>query len=206
MTSCSAFCSSATTCGSIPLVSAWGTSTAAVLNDDSVDRHIAAFIANRLKLKSSDELSELSDASIPPERRRYALLRFIGEVHQRCNRPPMPNFAKWLGGRLELIIEDFNYRPLRHDLTGRLKRLAASGDLSRMATLLSNTTLRQQDEAGFKAAIKQYAGNARRIEALSSDRPAHDTRFAELGYTIATVGAYAILAATAFAATVIFGT
>ena len=175
------------------------------LNDDSVDRHIAAFIANRLKLKSSDELSELSDASIPPERRRYALLRFIGEVHQRCNRPPMANFAKWLGGRLELVIEDFNYRPLRHDLTGRLKRLAASGDLSRMATLLSDPILRQRDEAGFKVAVKQYAANARRIEALSSNSAVHGTRIADFGYTIATVGAYAILAATAFAATVIFG-
>ena len=175
------------------------------LNDDSIDKHIAAFIANRLKLKSSDELSELSDASMPPERRRYAFLRFIGEVHQRCNRPPMPNLAKWLGSRLELVIEDFNYRPLRHDLTGRLKRLAASGDLSRMATLLSNPILRQRDEAGFKVAVKQYAANARRIEALSSHGAVHDTRIASLGYSIASFGAYAILAATAFAVTIMFG-
>ena len=154
---------------------------------------------------SSDELRELTDTGMPPERRRFAFLRFLGEVHQGCDRPPTPNLAKWLGGRLELIIEDFNYRPLRRDLTGRLKRLAASGDISRMATLLSNPTLRQRDEAGFKVAIKQYAANARRIEALSSGSTVHDTRIADLGYTIATVGAYAILAATAFAATVIFG-
>jgi len=117
----------------------------------------------------------------------------------------MPNLAKWLGSRLELVIEDFNYRPLRHDLTGRLKRLAASGDLSRMATLLSNPTLRQRDEAGFKVAVKQYAANARRIEALSSHGAVHDTRIAGLGYSIASFGAYAILAATAFAVTVMFG-
>lgn len=104
-----------------------------------------------------------------------------------------------------MIIEDFNYRPLRHDLTGRLKRLVAAGDLSRMAALLSNPVLRQRDEAGFKVAVKQHAANARRIVALSSDSTVHDTRIADLGYTIATVGAYAILAATAFAATVIFG-
>lgn len=173
--------------------------------DGSFDAHMAAFIANRMKLSASDELRELSDASIPPERRRYALLRFLGDIHQRCDKPPTPNLAKWLGSRLELIIEDFNYRPLRQDLTGRLKRLAASGDLSRMATLLSNPTLRQRDEAGFKVAVKQYAANARRIEALSSNSAVHGTRIADLGYTIATVGAYAILAATAFAATVIFG-
>ena len=175
------------------------------LKDDSIDRHIAAFIANRLNLNSSDELSELSNSSTPPERRRYAFLRLAGTVHQRCDRPPAPNLAKWLGSRLELVVEDFNYRPLRHELTGRLKRFAVSGDLSRMATLLSNPTLRQRDEAGFNAAIKQHAANARRIETLSSDNPAHATRIADLGYTIATVGAYAILAAAAFAATVVFG-
>lgn len=171
---------------------------------DPMDRHLAAFIANRLNVSATTDLADLKPDSVKPQKQRLATLNLLATVHMRSGRPSVPNLAGWLGNRLTVVIEDLRNRTLRKDITDRVKKLVQEGDLSKIARLLNDRKLRKDDTAKFAAAKRDYARIRKRMEDLQSDSAIRREMVADMGIRIATYVAYAILAATIATVAVVF--
>jgi hypothetical protein len=164
--------------------------------NDPMDRHIAAFVANRMNLSSPDALADLAHDSLKPEQHRLAVLRLLAMVHKRTGRPKVAHLTQWLGSRLGVAVEGLKNRELRKDVGDRLKKVGDSGDLSAMAQLLDDRKMRRSDQAGFAKARQDYALQRRRIDELRSGGALRAQRVTNLGRDIAAIAGYVAVIAT----------
>lgn len=171
---------------------------------DPMDRHLAAFIANRLGISASGDLTNLTPDSAKPQKQRLATLNLLATVHLRSNRPAVKSLANWLSDRMTVVIDDLHNRSLRKTITDRLKKFAADGDLTRMARLLSDKKLRKDDTARFAAAKRDYARIKRRMDDLQNDSSVRRGMVSGMGVQIACYVAYAILLTTIVTVSLIF--
>lgn len=169
---------------------------------DPMDDHIAAFIAYHLNLSSSDDLGDLAAGSADPARFRLAMLRLYATVYSRTDRPDVGKLAAWLATRLDPVLDRVNNRQMRRQTAARLKKLAQDGSLTKMAGLLSDQKLLQQDRDGFAAAQKDYARLRARIDQLQNDEDSRNRMVSDMGLKIAgyaALGAACLSAAFSFA-------
>lgn len=166
------------------------------LKNDPIDRHIAAFIAARLKHPLDNHLQAMAN-TVSVGTKRMGIIRLLSEVQQYTGEQTPRHVAKWLVNLAQPIIETYHSRPFQEKLTKEVNRLCDKGSLMDIAYSLENATRREKDNEGFRAAMREYGDAENEINQIEAEEMTKPEAIEKKGQEIAAYSS-GILASVAF--------
>ncbi|MCC7260189.1 MAG: hypothetical protein IT567_04080, partial [Alphaproteobacteria bacterium] len=136
---------------------------------DPLDTHIAAFLANRMDIKTVIR----SEMEAFPHLKNNMILKAItllAPAQRKVGNPPLKGLTRWIANRLAPIVETFHGKALRENLQKELKERAEAGILASIVVAVSNVRMVTQDDLSFKHAAKEYYKNTLALEKLRDQR------------------------------------
>ena len=133
-------------------------------NTDLLDRHLAAFIGTYSP--EGDKMLKRFKRQTGGDRVMLAL-RLFAMLQVRFNAHNLTNLTRWLGSRLDPLVESFHSRTRREYLKERIGKAQANGDITLLLDLVNSATEDTADGAQFEAAEYRYAANENEIEELA---------------------------------------
>jgi hypothetical protein len=149
-----------------------------------VDRHVAAFIAVQVDGRLDGELAAAGDAANQAEA-AVATTGVLAVLQQLHRAEAMPALGRVLGDLAAPEARSWREKARRERAVADLSRVAASGDLAALYTLLADPVQRQRDAAGFATAAATAAHAARTIDAVAAGRARRAGEAARIGGRIA---------------------
>jgi hypothetical protein len=119
-----------------------------------IDRHIAAFLSVKDRKNIDPYVIELS--SDDPSRVVLAEIKILATIQKRSRLKNFPNLAKWTTQKLSLIYEKFNDHELRESVAHHVSKMAKVGDLTKLAALLDDDRLYNNDAHMFEQAKNHF--------------------------------------------------
>ncbi len=134
------------------------------------DRHLAAFVASRVKRNFDRDLAALEQLKGDTGETKLAMLRILAWLQQEYGPPNLRHLADWLGKELDGAAGRFSSRAMRTLARQRLDAVVGSGDLTAILNALSDRTLVERDAVGRRRALAQYRTAEREILQIESGR------------------------------------
>jgi hypothetical protein len=156
-----------------------------------IDRHVAAFLSVKDRKVIDPFLVELNAPDF--YRRVMGNLMVVATIQKRSRLDDLPGLGAWAMDILKPIYERYHDRELREKIREKITKLAATGDLNRMAAVLDDQMVRQQDMLGFKAAMREHSELRKELTQLEADLEHPNTYGREAGHQYAAI-ASAIIA------------
>lgn len=160
-----------------------------------VDRHIAAFIATRVKGGIDFKLAAIDAGAVLDA--KLGMLGLLAKVQFESGPESVPALTAWMAGEVRQAATRLSSRSAREKVESELERVADSGSLLQLEALLANEKVYSNDEAGMARAAREYANSARKISKLKSQEFLADAQ--RLGWKLASV-ASAMISFLTFAA------
>lgn len=129
-----------------------------------VDRHVAAFIAEKWE-NGIRRLTAITKAGSDDAQRRFAILRLFADLQKSQDSGPVPGLSAWLASYLMPVAEGFHNRLQRQSLITKLENLAPQGDLAAIDKLFRGRQTRELDARAYNQAVADYAAMEHVIEA-----------------------------------------
>ncbi len=120
------------------------------------DRHIAAFLAARGRSDIANHLIAICAGKRDPSA-VIGMMTAYAWMQRTANVGGLPKLAAWCLTYLKPAVEAYHYRPLRAKIDQRVSDAAREGDLTGMLTAVDNVEQLRRDEAGFRAAVGEFA-------------------------------------------------
>ncbi len=138
------------------------------IDNELVDRHIAAFCAARIRslpqriLRSLENHEDVANF-------RLGVLHLLAEVQRAGNtRQKYPALCKHMASSIQPIIDSYHNRGYRERLSQEIQSAVGKGSILEILFLLDSLDAREQDARGFENAEQEYASHARAIAWLQS--------------------------------------
>jgi eukaryotic-like serine/threonine-protein kinase len=162
-----------------------------------VDRHIAAFVANRSKALDDQVLTALGEAD--PATRLLGQLYLLAFIQAQTGPDSLPALSQLLGRQAKPVIERYRSRATRARIEGQLAAVIAEGSLTRLVHFLDNLQERQLDNQRYAQATHQYARAETGLEKIEVERGQIPKNATDMGGLIAAaistvIGAVAVAA------------
>ncbi|AWK89060.1 serine/threonine protein kinase [Azospirillum thermophilum] len=122
---------------------------------DPVDRHIAAFLAARMK-RSDDLLYTQLAAGVEPIRRVIAMLTILAEVQARTGIDGLSHLAAWVVSLLDPAFRRFHSRPQQDVVRKAADSAAHNGRLTELLKVVDDPESLRRDRLEFEAAQIAY--------------------------------------------------
>ena len=151
---------------------------------EPIDRHIAAFIAARMKHSADRELDWLRPG-VDVAQRRLAILRLLATVEETAGGGDFSALRAWLAAQTQPIIDSYQHRPFQKGLRRKVAEIAESGWIADFVRLLDSAELRKRDSDGFARARIQYAAAQREMARIEGDEEATRDRVTNLAHRAA---------------------
>ncbi len=148
------------------------------------DRHLAAFIAARVTDDVTGQLGMAAHREKPLEA-TIGLLALLATLQWRLGPASLPELTRWVAGSLQPLVATYHHRAARKRIENDLPNLVKAGSLVDLYNFLVNSEMRRQDEAGFAAAVQQYAKIDFEIAFLESGGASDPERARRYGRQIA---------------------
>lgn len=132
-----------------------------------IDRHIAAFLSVKDRRVIDAHTVELNSSE--PHRKVMGNLKTLASIQKRSRMETFPGIAGWIASALGPAYARIHDRELRAKIVAKIEQIKADGDLSKIAALLDSTTIIQNDMAGFRTAMRQYADLRTEYRELKAD-------------------------------------
>lgn len=165
-----------------------------------VDRHLAAFIAARSRQGMDTMLGTVAAGSPSSPSAKLGMLQVLGAVQDNHGPDYLPHLANWITQELKKLANEYRSRSLNERSVEKLRKVTASGNLTRIYEHLANTKLKQQDMRGFAQARRRYADADRQIARLESQE--FEKSALHLGWRVASTLSWMVAVAT-IAATIL---
>lgn len=149
-----------------------------------LDRHLAAFIAARATDDVTGPLSLAAHREKPLEA-TVGLLSLLATLQWRLGPPSLPELTRWVAGSIQPLVATYHHRAARKRIDADLPNLIKAGSLVNLYNFLVNSEMRQQDEAGFAAAVQRYAKIDFEVAFLESGGASDPARARRYGRQIA---------------------
>jgi hypothetical protein len=133
-----------------------------------IDRHIAAFIAARLKAPTEQILAEVENNRGNALSSKLAMVKLLGAVQKDYGPDALPNLTGWLSEELAPTIDQFQSKSTRDELRRKLSSVVAKGHLAALHNHLNSKKLLNHDQAAKKQAAREFADAAAKIDQLAS--------------------------------------
>jgi serine/threonine protein kinase len=122
--------------------------------EEIFDRHLVAFIANRLPQISQSDLEVLSNPN--PSVLAVGRLSLFKQVQAAYNVVSLPELVRWFVSRSKPVIESYSSRKFQEKLQKSLEKEGESENLGRILLLLNNPVERNKDTGEFLMARQEY--------------------------------------------------
>jgi hypothetical protein len=155
-----------------------------------IDRHVAAYLSVKDRKAIDPFLIELNAPDF--YRRVMGNLMVVATIQKRSRMDNLPGLGSWALDILKPIYERYHDRELREKIKEKIVKLAANGDLSRMAGVLDDQIARQQDMLGFKAAMREHSALRKELTKLEEDIENPKTYGREAGHQYAAIASAVI--------------
>jgi len=132
------------------------------------DRHLAAFIASRIKGNIDRVLAALEGSKVNPQSTTLGVLALFAQIQSKFGPDELPALTQWLGRELEPTLDRFSSRSVREQMRKRLAAVSDSGSLVDLNGVVNNEAAVRRDESGRRQAMREYAVAAREIAQLES--------------------------------------
>ena len=139
--------------------------------DAPMDRHLAAFIAARLRRTNDDLIRPLS--SVDNEARYMGSLRLLAHIQETASGGAVPALSRWIAELLAPNAEMYHHRSRRERMAEKLSRVSEGGNLSELLMVLDDKSERIADQQGFNQAQTEYRsleGTINEMEMGENDR------------------------------------
>ena len=134
-----------------------------------VDRHIAAFIASRIKGSVDNQLAALEHSTGVSVGAKIAMTGLLAKVQNEYQHQMTPNLTAWLVDELQPAIAKYHSKSLRKRIAEKMEEAAISGDLIGLYQTLSNKNIVAKDDKGQSRAKREYTDSMREIKRLESE-------------------------------------
>lgn len=134
-----------------------------------VDRHIAAFIASRIKGSLDSQLAALEHTTGVSVGAKIGMTGLLAKVQNEYQHQMTPHLTTWLVEELQSAVGRYHSKSLRKRIVEKLDEVAASGNLIELYQTLSNKNIVSKDEKGQGRAKREYTDSVREIKRLESE-------------------------------------
>ncbi len=154
-----------------------------------MDRHIAAFLATKMKRQTDGEMIALANRSDDVGYRTAVLrlLAIVQRVHQQYN---LPRLGQVIAEMLTPVIAAFRNAEMRDHIRKEIDKYAKECRFDEMLLLLdSDGALKKADNEGFARAVKNYASLERGRAWLASGGLTDTARVRGIAHKVAAMSA-----------------
>lgn len=134
-----------------------------------VDRHIAAFIASRIKGSLDNQLALLEHTTGVSVGAKIGMTGLLAKVQNEYQHQMTPNLSNWLVEELQPAVKRYNSKSLRKRISDKLDQIAVTGNLIELYQTLSNKNIVTKDEKALTKAKREYTDSIREIKRLESE-------------------------------------
>ena len=134
-----------------------------------VDRHIAAFIASRIKGSLDSQLAALEHTTGVSVGAKIGMTGLLAKVQNEYQHQMTPNLTRWLVEELQPAVKRYNSKSLRKRISDKLDQVAVTGNLIELYQTLSNKSIVSKDEKAQSRAKREYTDSMREIKRLESE-------------------------------------
>lgn len=133
-------------------------------NASFMDTHLTAFIASKIEMSKEIQLGDLSILPALANNRELIALRMLAKAQQKYPKMQLPGLAAWSAMRVEKMFEEIHNRIIRKRMKLQLKKLASTGKVIEVLSVIINREIIVRDTDGFSKAIAVHQFNQDRIE------------------------------------------
>lgn len=162
---------------------------------DPMDRHIAAFVSQKLNLQSELKLHELGNITALSNNRSILALKLLALAQHRSGNLVLPGLSHWLALRILPSLDVIRSKTLRQKLKQGLAQRAASGSLPALEEFIIDNSYANADCMGHQRAVQTYLLNTQKIREYRTPAVI-DRDSAIVGATIAKSFSYFIFGIT----------
>jgi hypothetical protein len=141
-----------------------------ITNNEILDIHLSSFLSAKLELPTKIRITPLNkfqDFASTPAIQNLALLSL---AQQRFGGTVLPNLAQNVVTSLNDSIETFHSRFIREEITNQLESVIKTGNLTKILSIISNTSFLVRDRLGFRRAILAYKNNSIQLIKLNNKK------------------------------------
>ncbi len=131
------------------------------------DRHVTAFLMTRDRKNIEPYLHDLNSTN--EQKRLLGELLTLATIQKRTRSAAVPHLAKWFNSQRDIFLSRIHDRQERDRISISMDKIADSGDLSRLLTLLDNPQMKMADATNFRRAMQEYHGLERESNALERE-------------------------------------
>ena len=159
-----------------------------------MDRHIAAFIADRLGGSAAGQVEQTFYRD--PVHLAVGLLDLYAMLQRKFGPAQLPGPTRWLATCSRPILASYHHRTIRKRMEAELPGVIKSGSVIKLQAFLVQNEHWKADAAGFAAAVSRYAKAESEIVFLRSGGASDPSRSKRYGRKFA-AACSAMLAALA---------
>jgi hypothetical protein len=134
-----------------------------------MDRHLAGFIAARLRRSNDDLIRPLS--SLDSEARNMGTLRLLASIQETESAGAVPALSRWIAELLAPNADTYHHNARRERMAEKLARVSDGGNLSELLMVLDDKSERMADQQGFSQAQMEY----RQLESTINEMEMNET-------------------------------
>lgn len=120
-----------------------------------IDRHIAAFLSVKDKRNIDPYFIELNSSEY--HKKVLGNVKVLATIQKRSRMESFPMLAQWAASILRPVYERLHDRELRVKMKEKVDKLAKSGDLIKIVTVLDHNETWQRDFIAFRKAMDEYS-------------------------------------------------
>ncbi len=163
---------------------------------EPMDRHLAAFISVKSRMKLAEQFSLLNS---PKENVSIqGMLHIFASLQQTFGPEKLFAFCRWMGRLTAPIINSYHSLEKRQQLEKNLPKFIRKGSLPDMCSFMDDKQERLMDMNYFEQAKKEYAKLSEEIEFLDGNREKRNQEGMMWGYQIAAMISFGIAILTMF--------
>ncbi|MFM9889459.1 MAG: protein kinase domain-containing protein [Rickettsiales bacterium] len=131
------------------------------------DRHLASFVAAKIDRSKPIKLHDLSAIPSLMANHELVVMRLLAEAQHKQKKLQLVGLCAWAAMRIEKMIDEIHNRVIRKRLKLQLKKLAGTGNISEVMSVIVNRDIVERDLSGFTQAIALHEINFKRIEMMN---------------------------------------
>lgn len=131
-----------------------------------IDLHVAGFLGVHDRPCVDTYLFELSSSL--DHQKMLGNLKCLATIQKRNNLSGFPALAQNIEDKLQSVYERFHDGQIQDKLKKNMVKIAKSGDLVKMASILDNTEVREKDRNTFYKALGEYAKLIKEYDELNA--------------------------------------
>jgi hypothetical protein len=162
--------------------------------NEIIDRHSAAFIAQKLDIQTPVRVKLSSGYSHIENHKDMISLALLAMAQRAAKTKKLKNLSNVMLERLKQVVTGYRSKTLRKEIITRLEELATGGDLTSMYRVMADPVYAKRDYFGFINAAEHYADLDTKIMQFRNSKIISERGY-RYGLQLSVVIAYVIFAA-----------